>query len=138
MLKTGGVLTKEEVRLINPVTLAFVGDAVYSLYVRERLVLAGGGKASYFQRAASKVVSAHGQSDFLEKFFPNLPRRKRRFSAAAGTRKRRRRAKTPRLRSIIVPRASKRYSAFCICRGTWRGWNSFSAWTIKTHIKSTP
>ena len=43
MRKTGGVLTKEEVRLINPVTLAFVGDAVYSLYVRERLVLAGGG-----------------------------------------------------------------------------------------------
>ena len=72
MLKTGGVLTKEEVRLINPVTLAFVGDAVYSLYVRERLVLAGGGKASDFQRAASKVVSAHGQSDFLEKLLPEF------------------------------------------------------------------
>ena len=31
-------MQKQEVLKIHPVTLAFVGDAVYSLYVREKLV----------------------------------------------------------------------------------------------------
>ncbi len=66
MLAEGEVLSKAEARQLNPVTLAFVGDAVYSLYVRERLVLTGGGKVSQFQRAAAKVVSAQGQSAFID------------------------------------------------------------------------
>ena len=70
MSETVGSLPREEAKLINPVVLAFVGDAVYSLYVRKKLVLAGGGRAADFQRAASKVVSAHGQSAFLEKLLP--------------------------------------------------------------------
>ena len=65
-------VSKEEAKRINPVVLAFVGDAAYSLYVRERLVLSGGGKAADFQRAAAKVVSAHGQSGFLETLFPRF------------------------------------------------------------------
>lgn len=70
MFGLDSVLSKEEARLLSPVVLAFVGDAVYSLYVRERLVFSGGGKASDFQRAASKVVSAHGQSGLLERLQP--------------------------------------------------------------------
>ena len=70
MSETVGSLPREEAKLINPVVLAFVGDAVYSLYVRKKLVLAGGGRAADLQRAASKVVSAHGQSAFLEKLLP--------------------------------------------------------------------
>ncbi len=62
-------MTENEVRQINPVTLAFLGDAVYSLYVRERLVKTGGGKASDFQKTASKIVSAHGQSELVEKIY---------------------------------------------------------------------
>lgn len=65
-------LSKEEAKRINPVVLAFVGDAAYSLYVRERLVLSGGGKAADFQRAAAKVVSARGQSGFLETLLPRF------------------------------------------------------------------
>ncbi|MBQ7923682.1 MAG: Mini-ribonuclease 3 [Clostridia bacterium] len=57
---------------INPVTLAFLGDAVYSLYVREKLVKSGKGKAADLQRAAANVVSARGQSAFLEKVLPLL------------------------------------------------------------------
>lgn len=65
-------MTETEVKQINPVTLAFLGDAVYSLYVRERLVKKGEGKASDLQRTASKIVSAHGQSEFLNLLLPNL------------------------------------------------------------------
>ncbi len=72
MLTEKNVMTKMETKQLNPVVLAFVGDAVYSLYVRERMVKSGGGKASDFQRAASKLVSAQGQSVFLDRLLPLL------------------------------------------------------------------
>ena len=63
-------MDKAKAKQINPVTLAFLGDAVYSLWVREKLVLSGEGKAADFQRAAAKVVSAKGQSKFLNQVLP--------------------------------------------------------------------
>ena len=65
-------MTEAEVKQMNPIVLAFLGDAVYSLWVRERLVCSGAGKAAEFQRAASKIVSARGQSAFLENVLPLL------------------------------------------------------------------
>lgn len=65
-------MTEAEAKQINPVVLAFLGDAVYSLWVRERLVRSGAGKASEFQRAAARIVSARGQSAFLESVLPLL------------------------------------------------------------------
>ncbi len=65
-------MTEAEAKQMNPIVLAFLGDAVYSLWVRERLVRSGVGKASDFQRAASKIVSARGQSAFLENVLPLL------------------------------------------------------------------
>lgn len=60
-------VSAEKARAENPVTLAFLGDAVYSLSVREKLVKNGGGKPHDYQVAAAKIVSAKGQSEFLEK-----------------------------------------------------------------------
>lgn len=68
-------MTEEEAGRVNPVVLAFLGDAVYSLYVREKLVRAGGGKASDFQKAAAKIVSAKGQSEFLSAIEASLTER---------------------------------------------------------------
>ena len=65
-------MTDAQARQLNPVVLAFVGDAVYSLYVRERLVCSSQGKAAEYQRAASKIVSAEGQSTFLAQIEPIL------------------------------------------------------------------
>ena len=72
MLTDKNILSKTECGQINPVTLAFVGDAVYTLYVKERLVLSGEGKAGEFQRASAQIVSAKGQSEFLDKILPML------------------------------------------------------------------
>ena len=66
------IISTAEALQISPVTLAFVGDAVYSLFVRERLTLCLGGKAADLQRIAAKVVSAKGQSEFLDKILPQL------------------------------------------------------------------
>ncbi len=65
-------LTKTEAAQINPITLAFVGDAVYSLYVRERLTTTSKAKVAQLQKVAAKIVSARGQSVFLDKVFPLL------------------------------------------------------------------
>lgn len=70
MLTEREVLSEREAAQINPVTLAFVGDAVYSLYVRERLAIELGGKTADLQKVAAKVVSAQGQSVFLDKLLP--------------------------------------------------------------------
>ncbi len=70
MLTEREILTKAEAMQLNPVALAFVGDTVYSLYVRERLALSGCGKVAQLQKVAAKIVSAKGQSEFLEKLLP--------------------------------------------------------------------
>ena len=72
MLEQREPLTKIQAAQLNPVALAFVGDTVYSLYVRERLALSGCGKVSQLQKVAAQVVSAKGQSEFLDKLLPNF------------------------------------------------------------------
>lgn len=52
---------------LSPVTLAFVGDAVYSLYVRQKLVLEGDYPAGTLQKLSSAEVSAHGQNELLHR-----------------------------------------------------------------------
>ncbi len=70
MLTEREILSKTEAMQLNPVALAFVGDTVYSLYARERLALSGCGKVSQLQKVAAQVVSAKGQSAFLDKLIP--------------------------------------------------------------------
>jgi len=60
----------QKAKNISPVTLAFVGDAVYSLYVREKLVLSTDFGTGTLQKLTSSEVSAHGQSELLEKVQP--------------------------------------------------------------------
>ena len=60
----------DRAKQMNPVTLAFVGDAVYTLLVRTRLALSSGCKTGELNRLASGEVSAHGQSDSLERVLP--------------------------------------------------------------------
>lgn len=59
-------------RNISPVTLAFVGDAVYTLYVRERLVTLHDYSTGTLQKMSSAEVSAHGQNALLERILPQL------------------------------------------------------------------
>ncbi len=67
MLAKKQTLSPLEAAQLNPVALAFLGDAVYSLYVREKLLTTQGAqKTSLLQKAASVIVSASGQSKALE------------------------------------------------------------------------
>lgn len=55
-------LTMEKVKQMNPVVLAFVGDAVYSLFVRERLSKFVDKKSGVLSEMASAVVNATSQA----------------------------------------------------------------------------
>lgn len=63
-------MAPESARNLSPVTLAFIGDAVYSLYVREGLVRSADFKAGELNKLSSKRVSARGQSELLERLLP--------------------------------------------------------------------
>lgn len=54
---------------INSLVLAYLGDAVYELYIRKYLISKGICKVNDLQKEAIKYVSAKAQSDYLEKMF---------------------------------------------------------------------
>ncbi len=56
----------------NALTLAFLGDAVYSLMVRERLVKSSSLPAGKLHKKSVKSVNALAQSDAMKKLLPLL------------------------------------------------------------------
>ena len=57
---------------LNSVVLAFLGDAVYSLFVRERLTFLSDGKAGELNKLAVKEVKATAQAEFVQEILPFL------------------------------------------------------------------
>lgn len=53
--------------LINPLVLAYIGDAIYEVEVRSRLIKSGINKVNELQKECTKYVSARGQSCFIDK-----------------------------------------------------------------------
>ena len=54
-----------DVNLINGITLAFEGDAVYSMYIRRHLIFQGLTKPNQLHREATKYVSAKAQANLI-------------------------------------------------------------------------
>ena len=72
MITFNQTMPRERARAMNAVVLAFVGDAAYSLYVREALVFASDYKTGTLQKLSSRQVSAKGQSELIERLLPAL------------------------------------------------------------------
>lgn len=72
MFSIRSVIDVQAAKQFNPVVLAFIGDAVYSLYVREKLCLSTDYKTGELQRLTSDEVSAHGQNELLDKIRPHF------------------------------------------------------------------
>lgn len=62
MVKFNEIMPESKAKNLSPVVLAFIGDAVYSLYVRENLVFNSDYKTGTLQKLSSEKVSAKGQS----------------------------------------------------------------------------
>ena len=59
-------LTREDILMLSPLQLAYVGDAVYELLVRTYL-LDGNKNVNELHRATTKFVKAEGQADSVHK-----------------------------------------------------------------------
>ena len=66
MFKLGDVMDSQKAKNLNPIVLAFVGDAVYSLFVRERLTFESDSKTGELNVMATSQVNASAQSNFLK------------------------------------------------------------------------
>ena len=60
------VVNLMNVDLINVITLAYLGDAVYEVYVRDYLIKKGIAKVEELQKEAINLVSAKSQSKILD------------------------------------------------------------------------
>lgn len=65
-------LEKNEIRQLNPLIWAYVGDAVYELYIRSYIVSMGRKTSNDLHRESIKYVKAHAQSEYLEVIIPEL------------------------------------------------------------------
>ena len=65
-------MDEKSARLLNPQVLAFVGDGVYSLYIRQKIVLAEDIKGKDLHMQVINYVKASGQSNFIDKLLPKL------------------------------------------------------------------
>ncbi|AJA49751.1 mini-ribonuclease 3 [Clostridium pasteurianum DSM 525 = ATCC 6013] len=65
--------TKQEAKNLNPLVLAFVGDAIYELFIRAYIV--NENRTTHVHKLHVKAVSfvkAHAQSEFIKKLLDSL------------------------------------------------------------------
>ena len=65
-------MTTKDIAAKNPLALAFVGDAYWTLYIRRMLISKSNGKVNALHQAANKFVCATAQSGFYHKIAPFL------------------------------------------------------------------
>lgn len=58
-------------KIINSLVLAYIGDAVYEVYIRNYLINKGISKVNLLQQEAIKYVSAKNQCYYLNKLIDN-------------------------------------------------------------------
>lgn len=65
-------LTKAQAQNLNALSLAYVGDAVHSLFVREKLAKETDLLSGDLHKLTSQIVNAHNQAVLAEKVLPLL------------------------------------------------------------------
>lgn len=69
-LKEQFQLESQDIRSYSPLTLAYIGDAIYDLYIRTILVSKGNRQANKLHKEASSLVKAPTQSKMIEVLEP--------------------------------------------------------------------
>ena len=64
--------TEKDAKLLNPQVLAFVGDGVYSLYIRHKIITTNNITGQKLHSEVVNFVKAKGQSNFIDKRLPLL------------------------------------------------------------------
>lgn len=72
LFRFGELMNKQRANNLSPIVLAFVGDAVYSLYVREKLTFTNDSKTCELNKLATSEVNAVAQSKFVKEILEIL------------------------------------------------------------------
>ena len=72
MFNQKGIFSEDDAKQLSSIALAFVGDAVYSLYVRQRLVESSDSKTGELNKISSEIVCAKAQSKRIVELMPIL------------------------------------------------------------------
>lgn len=62
--------SEKDAKLLNPQVLAFVGDGVYSLYIRHKIITTNSLTGQKLHSEVVNFVKAKGQSNFIDKLLP--------------------------------------------------------------------
>lgn len=65
-------LSEIEIKMLNPLIWAYVGDAIYEAYVRTYIISSGKRTSHDLHKMSIKFVKASAQSDYLEKILMDL------------------------------------------------------------------
>ncbi len=71
-MKFSDKISRERANAMNPVVLAFIGDAVYSLFVREKISFENDFKSGKLNEMAAKIVQATAQAKLIDAVLPYL------------------------------------------------------------------
>ena len=63
---------KNQVHLLNPLVLAYIGDAVYELNIRTKVIDQGNIKTSNMHKRSIEYVRAKAQAEVLDRIIENL------------------------------------------------------------------
>lgn len=66
------IFDREQIKNLSTDSLAYVGDAFFTLLCRNKVLLKHNAKPSKLNKTVTNLVNAHAQSEFLEKLMPNL------------------------------------------------------------------
>ena len=72
LLEEAFSLPRQDLRSYSPLTLAYIGDAVYEVLVRTILVRQGNCPVNRLNRKASTLVRASAQSEMIGRLLPHL------------------------------------------------------------------
>ena len=72
MILNNSPIPEDQARLLPPLTLAYIGDGIYEMLVREALVKTARHPNGWLHHEAKKYVSAHGQAGYTEAILPLL------------------------------------------------------------------
>lgn len=72
MFNVNEQVSLQRAKNMSPIVLAFIGDAVYSLYVREKLAFNTDFKSGVLNGKTSQIVRASAQAHFVDEILPLL------------------------------------------------------------------
>ena len=72
LFSENNIKSKTDVKMLNPLVMAFVGDAIYSFYIKTGVLDLYKSKVNFLTKQTASMVNAKSQKEILFKIMPNL------------------------------------------------------------------